>query len=358
MSEPLLQLVCAALVLLIPVGIHLALPRSPRHRIVAVVAVGVLAAVVSIGVDVVTTSRADASALVLDASMAGGLASVMTLLAAQRLNTLGGATFALAWSVLVYQPVAAAVLDGVPSFTQVVLGAVDYGGVLASHVAAAAALLVLAVLPARGVSDLVTDTRASWPRAVLGAGLLVIGASAWLLAVERVLTEASGRTLANALTGMTLGALVWVLVEKIAIDRLTPSGLVGGVVVGWATLGAGAPYLSPIALGATVIIGTAAAVGAAARVLGRGTKPMLAGSIAILVGAFVGAVVTSLLADRFGLSETGTLTLSIGQIVAVIVVGLAGAAGGVLCWLLAGAMTAIGGKKPTAPSGSDTAAEG
>ena len=43
----------------------------------------------------------------------------------------------------------------------------------------------------------------------------------------------------------------------------------------------------------------------------------------------------SLLADGFGLAETGTLTLTIAQVGAVAIVGVLAAVGGALCWLLA-----------------------
>lgn len=333
-SEPLLQLLCAVLVLLVPVGVQLGLPQSSRRRILTVAAVGLLTAAMSGIFAALGGGVPDTPSLILDAALTGAVASVVALVSALRLGTLPGAVFAVSWSMLVFAPVAAAVLDGVPSLLQVALGAVDYGGVLATHVAAGAALWVLTVLPTRTPAP-IDGGSTSWSRAVWGAGLLMVGASAWLLGTERVLTVASGRTLGNAVVGMLLAAVTWVVVEKIALDRVTPAGLVAGVMVGWAAIGGGAPYLSPVALVATAVIGTATAVGVAARPLARGADPIRALALAAVAAALVGGVMLSLLADSFGLAETGTLTLTVAQVGAVIIVGILAVAGGALCWLLA-----------------------
>lgn len=343
MSDPILQLVCAALVLLVPVGVQQGLRPSSVPRILALAAVGLAAAVASLTADAVTGFGSDLAVSALDACFAGAVATTVALVVAQRLGTAGGVAFGLSWSILVYQPVAAAVLDGVPSLVQVAFGAIDYGGVLASHVAAGSALLALSLLPVarRPVRAHPAETVAhgresvSWGRAVVGASLVIVGGSAWLLGVERVLTVSSGRTLANALAGMALGALIWIVVEKIAVDRAAPEGLIAGALLGWAAIGAGAPYLSPFALVAAVAGATAAAVGAVAKARARGAGVLRWGSASILLAVAVGSVVMTLLADRFGLAEMATITFTIEQLTATVVVAVVAAAGGIVCGLLA-----------------------
>jgi ammonia channel protein AmtB len=249
-------------------------------------------------------------------------------------------TFGLTWSILVYQPVAAAVLDGVPSLVQLAFGAIDYGGVLASHAAAASALLVLSLLPpARshrdGQSAQDAATHVSWGRGVVGTLLVLVGGTAWLLGVDRVLTEASGRTLVNAVAGMTLGALIWITIEKIATDRVSPEGLIAGALLGWAAIGALVPYLSPFALIAAVAAGAGAGAGAVVRRRARGAGTLRWGSVSILVALAVGSLVMTLLADRFGLAEMATITFTVEQLTATVVVAIVAGVGGLVCGALA-----------------------
>lgn len=341
MSDPVLQLACAALVLLLPLGVQQGLRPSAMPRILVMVAVGAVAAVASAVADASTGHGTDFAASALDASLAAALASTMALVVAQRMGTAGGAVFGLSWSIAVYQPVAAAALHGVPSLVQVAFGAIDYGGVLASHVAAGAALLTLSFLPvcrpradtpAGAVSTSVTTT---WRRGALGASLVIASGGAWLVGVERVLTVASGRTLANAVVGMALGALVWIIVEKIAVDRMPPDGLIAGSLVGWAAIGAGAPYLSPFALAAAVVGATVAGAGAVAKPRARGAGVLRWASTSILVAVAVGSVIMTLLADRFGLAEMATITFTVEQLTATVVVAVVAGVGGLACGLLA-----------------------
>ncbi|MER3390067.1 MAG: hypothetical protein RJQ01_08530 [Microcella sp.] len=342
-----LQLACAALVLLLPLGVQLGLRPSTVPRIRALALVGLVAAGASLAADIATGLIADLAAAMLDACFAGAITATVALVVAQRVGTAGGVAFALSWTILVYQPVASAVLDGVPSLVQVAFGAIDYGGVLASHVATASALLAVSLLPiarsrdralSAGRQPLGTGESISWRRGLLGASLVMLSGTGWLLGVERVLTVASGRTLANALAGMALAATLWIIVEKIAVDRRSPDGLIAGALLGWGAIGAGAPYLSPFALIAVVAAGTAAAVGAVAKGRQRGTGVLRWGAASILVAVVVGSVVTTLLADRFGLAEMATITFTVEQLTATIVVALVAGVGGIACGLLAWGM--------------------
>ncbi len=340
-SDATLQLVCAVLVLAVPAGLLTAVrPAAPR-RLVTVAVVALIAAAASLAVDTVLSAPGDGPARVLDAALAGSVAASVAVLAALRLGRLGGAVFAVTWSILVFQPVVAAVVGSVPSLVQTVFGAVDYAGVLATHVAAAASLVVVSLLPVPSRQSVTasTPTTTTMGRAVVGTLLVTVGAAAWMVGVERVVNAATGRTLGNAVVGLLLGALVWALIERIAGRAFAPAGLVAGAVLAWGSLGLGVAFLSPMALGASVVIGVAG--GAAVVVRAReGAHPQRRGALAVIVAVAIGGLILALLADGFGMAATGSTALVAGQLGAVIVIGLGSAASGVLCWALAaGAIT-------------------
>lgn len=350
-----LQLVCAALVLLIPVALIVLRPAPSGHRTAAVVATGVIGAASSLVVDALVPAPVDGAGSVLDAALAGAIAASVAVLAARRRGPLGGAVFAIAWSILVFQPVVAALVGSVPSLVQTVFGAVDYAGVLATHVAAAASLIVLSVLAVLP-RDTVTAPApaASLGRAIVAVLLLTIGATAWMVGVERVVNAASGRIIGNAVVGLLLGALVWALVERIAGRPFAPAGLVAGAVLGWAAIGAGVAFLSPMALAASAVIGVAG--GAAVVVRARaGADLDRRGAIGVIVAVAIGGIVLALLADGFGMAATGSTALVAGQLGAVIAIALGSAVSGLLCWLVA-AVAIVARERATRAGAADHAA--
>lgn len=333
-SDAMLQLACAALVLAVPAGLLTVFGPSPLRRLVTVAAAGLVGAVGSIAVDVLTAGSVDAPARVLDAAVAGSVAASVAVIASFRLGSLGGAVFAAVWSILVFQPVFAAVVGSVPSLVQTVFGAVDYAGVLATHVVAAASLIVLSLLPVPRRDAIIVPPPATFGRALVATALVTIGASAWMVGVEGVVNAATGRILGNSVVGLLLGALVWALIERIAGSLFAPSGLVAGAVLAWGSIGLGVAFLSPMALGASVVIGVAG--GAAVVVRAReGTDQLRRGSAAVIVSVAIGGLVLALLADGFGMAATGSTALVVGQLGAVVAVGVGAAGLGVVCWALA-----------------------
>ena len=333
-SDAVLQLVCAALVLGVPVGLLVVFPPTHRHRWATVAGSGVVGAAASLVVDALLSAPVDAAGSVLDAAVAGAIGASVAVLASLRLGCLGGAVFASAWSILVFPAVFAAVVGSVPSLVQTVFGAVDYAGVLATHVAAAASLIVLSALPVPPREALTWPRPATLGRSVIAVALVTIGASAWMVGVERVVNAATGRIVANAVIGLVLGAIVWALIERIAGRPFTPAGLVAGVVLGWGAVGLGVAFLSPMALGASVVIGVAG--GAAVVVRARdGADPVRRGALAVVVSVAIGGIVLALLADGFGMAATGSTALVVGQLGAVLAIGIGSAASGLLCWALA-----------------------
>lgn len=333
-SDPVLQLVCAVLVLAVPAALLVLLPAPHGRRAAAAVAAGVVGVAVSLAIDAVVPAPVDGAGSLLDAALAGAIAASVSVLAALRLGSLGGAVFASVWSILVFQPVFAALVGSVPSLVQTVLGAVDYAGVLATHVAAAASLLVLSLLPVPPRDVVPAPVPPSLGRAIIAVLLLTIGATAWMVGVERVVNAATGRILGNAIVGVLLGALVWALIARIAGRPFAPGGLVAGGVLGWAAIGVGIAFLSPMALAASAVIGVAGGAGVVVRAR-PGADPGRRGAIAVIVAVAIGGIVVALLADGFGMAATGSTALVAGQLGAVIAIALGSAASGLLCWLIA-----------------------
>lgn len=333
-SDPMLQVVCAVLVLVIPAALLTVFPPPHIRRVGALTLAGIVGAAASLAIDALLSSPVDMSGQVLDAAFAGAIAASVAAVAALRLGTVGGAVFGAAWSVIVFQPIFAALVGSVPSLVQTVFGAIDYAGVLVTHVAAAASLIVLHALPVPLRERAPAPAPASLGRAGVATLLLTVGASAWMLGVERVINDASGRILGNAIVGLLLGAVVWATIERIAGRPFVPGGLLAGAVLGWASVGLGVAFLSPMALAASVVIGTAG--GAAVVVRARPDADLKRrGAIAVIVAVAIGGVVLALLADGFGMAATGSTALVAGQLGAVIAIGLGAAGSGLICWALA-----------------------
>lgn len=344
LSDPALQLACALLVLLAPVGVLLGLGRVERRQAAVAVAGGVAGAVASLLGDALAGPFTDPPARILDAALAAAVTATLASLAARRLGPLGGVVLAVAWTALVYQPVVASVIGEFPTLVQATLGAVDFAGALATHVALGGALLVVHLLPAPAlVAAGEVDARGvGWRRAVLAAALVLVAGSAWFVGVERVVDAATPRLLLNGVLGIALATTLWLLVERIGWARVTPSGAVAGAWAGWAAVGIGAPFLAPPALVAAAVLG-----GAIGSVLsGAGAReapgaPRRSWTVGVLGATAAGGVVTALLADGFGLAATGTLLLAGAELAAVLAIGALSALGGLLCWSLARAAMAV-----------------
>lgn len=338
-SDPALQLVAALLVLAAPVGVLLGTGRAERARVLTALVASAAGAVASIAGDALAGPITDPPARILDAAIAAAVTAIVATLAACRLGSVGGVVLAGSWSAIVYQPVVGAVVGEFPPLVQSLIGAVDFAGVLATHVAAGAALLVVHLLPApkRATSLAHLQRSVGWPRAVLAAALLIVGGTAWLAGVERVVDEATGRIVANAVIGIAVAAFTWSLIEKIGWNRLTPAVLVAGAWGGWAAIGIGAPFLAPPALGAAAVLG--GAVGSALSGAGArdddGSAPRRSWTFGAIGATAAGGVVVALLADGFGLAATGTLVLAAAQLGAVLAVTVLAALGGLVCWGIA-----------------------
>lgn len=344
LSDPTLQLVCAVLVLLAPVGVVLGLGWPGRRRAVVALAGGAAGAVASWLADALAGPISDPSARILDASIAAATTAILASLSARRLGPVGGVVLAAAWSALVHQPVVGAVIGEFPSLLQSVVGAIDFAGVLATHVALGGSLLVVHLLPASAHGRLDDGAHApSWGRSLLAAACVMVGGTAWIVGVERVVDAATGRLVTNALVGIAIATALWLLVERIGWARVTPAGAVAGAWAGWAAVGVGAPFLAPPALVAAAALGGAVGSvlsGAGARDA-PGAAPRRSWTIGAIGATATGGVVTALLADGFGLAATGTLLLAAAEVGAVLAATVLAALGGLLCWLVARAASLV-----------------
>jgi ammonia channel protein AmtB len=332
-GDPVLQGVCAVLVLALPAAMLLVARRPRRRRVLAAGLAGAAAAMASLVGTALVGAGALGPASVLDAAITAALTAVVAIIASTRLRPLGGGVFAALWGVLVLPPVFAAAVGSVPSLVQVVFGAVDYAGVLATHVAPAASLLALSLLSS-APQDEPAPPRPGLARSIAAVLLLTVGASAWMIGVERAVTAATGRTLANAIVGVLIGALVAVLIARIAGRTAGAGWLVVGAVLGWGAIGSGAAFLAPVGAGAAVVIGAASGTAIIARAPASADL-LRRGAVAVIVSVAIGGVVLAVLADGFGLAATGATAPVAGQLGAVIAIGLGSALSGALCAALA-----------------------
>ncbi len=338
-ADPMLQVVCAALVLVLPVAALAIAARLHPRRVGAAAAAGAVAATAVLTMDVLLALRADLTPALLDAAAAAAVSTIVALLAAQRLGILRATVLAALWGAAVLPLVLLATVGSVPSAVQRALGAVDAGGALATHAAGAAALVVVTVLPrsfSAGRSSAVgsdsptarTPTasaqaapRGQSGRTAVAVVLLGLAAVAWMVGVDRVVSEASGRLAANAAVGILIGALMWLTVARLSGRRLPAGGALLGAALGWAAVGSGGAFLGPVALGSAAVLGSAAGAMVALR-LPPTAVPLRRPAVGVLITVAVGGVITSLLADGFSLAATGATIGSLTQTIAVLIVAL------------------------------------
>lgn len=316
-SDDVLQLVCAVLVLGLPLGVAV-ISAPTRSALVALVVGSALAALTVPVWAVVLGLAPDQPARVLDAALVGGIAFALGRVAAARLGGVGAGLLAGLTGALLVAPLLLALVGTVPGVLQRALGAVDFAGVLATHVAVAVSMVIMQALAARSSDASAGSSEGRSPaRTALAVVLVAVAAMGWMLGAERLISDASGRIAVNAGTGALLGAAVWLAVAVVVGRGRPAGGPVLGALLGWGAVGAGSPYLSPMAVAAVVVVGVSAG---AAIVLRGGARASASTrmALAMIVAVTVGGVVTALLADGFGLAATGSITGVVAQLGAVL----------------------------------------
>lgn len=318
-SDAVLQLACAVLVLGLPLGVAVVAP-PPRVALLPLVAGSVVAALAVPAWAVVLGLSPDPAARLLDTALLGGVAFVLGRAAAARIGGVGAGVLAALTGAVLLAPLLLALVGIVPGVLQQAIGAVDFAGVLATHVAVAVTVGVMQALTGRPPGPIGADPGSPAPaRTALAVVLVAIAATGWMLGAERLVTDASGRTALNAGSGALLGAAVWLIIAVLAGRERPAGGAVLGALLGWGAVGAGAPYLSPMAVAAAVALGVSAG---AAIVLRRRPGASASGrtAVAMIVAVTIGGVMTALLADGFGLAATGSIAGVIAHIGAVLAI--------------------------------------
>jgi Amt family ammonium transporter len=172
---------------------------------------------------------------------------------AERMKFSAFALFTLAWTTLVYDPIAHWVWGTGGWLAQ--LGAIDYAGGTVVHLSSGISALVVA---------LVLGKRAGYPSTrhpphdlvltVVGAGILWFG---WF-GFNAGAAGANGTAalaLLNTHLAAAAGALTWGLVEGARIKKMTMLGVASGLVAGLVAITPAAGYVSPMV---ALVIGVAA----------------------------------------------------------------------------------------------------
>jgi Amt family ammonium transporter len=264
----------------------------------------------------------------------GALAGVGAYLATIAVRAGGGGVvativFALVWSAVVFVPTA--VLTFAPFATGWLIGVhpVDHGGSLAVNVAAGAA--ALGVLLTGGPRLRTATIRRT--TAVVAVVTLCLGWLAWLVGAELAIDDVTPSILLHGLVGAAGGVVGWLVVQRMSHKSTTLAAVAGGLVSGLVAVTAGAPLLTPLsAAAAGILAGGAACIFTLRRVgASRRQQWFVVGSH--LIAGAVGIVVLGLLADGMGFLYTGSIALIQNQIVGTVLVAVYSTAVSVVLWM-------------------------
>jgi Amt family ammonium transporter len=219
---------------------------------------------------------------------------------ADRLKFGSFVVFAIAWSVLVYAPIAHWVFS--PTGWLAKRGSEDFAGGTVVHINAAMAGAALALVAGR---------RKGWPTApmephnvpltVLGAGILWFGWFGFNAGSALAANNLSAHAFVNTNTASAAALLAWIGVEKLRNGKSTSLGAASGAVAGLVAITPACGFVN--LLGATVI-GVAAGALCALAVSVK-FKLKLDDSLDVLAVHFVGGVLGALLIGLFGTAAIG-----------------------------------------------------
>jgi len=236
---------------------------------------------------------------------------------AERMKFSAFALFTLAWTTLVYDPIAHWTWG--PGGWLAKLGAIDYAGGTVVHLSSGISALVVAlVLGKRRGYPSVRHPPHDLTMTVIGAGILWFG---WFgfNAGGAGANGTAALALLNTHLAAAAGALTWSIVEGGRIRKVTMLGVASGLVAGLVAITPAAGYVSPLV---AIVIGIAAGgicYGAVLLKSRLGYDDALDAFGVHGVGGATGALLTGLFAraalnngDGGGLSLVGKQAISIG----------------------------------------------
>ncbi len=162
--------------------------------------------------------------------------------------------FIVAWSLLIYAPLAHAVWN--PDGFLFKLGALDFAGGTVVHISAGVSALVAALIlgPRRGFGR-VAMTPHNVPFVLLGAGLLWFG---WFGFNAGSAVSAGGLAISAFIAthlGSAAALVTWAILEMLRVGKVTAVGAATGAVVGLVAITPAAGFVSPMGGIAIGIIG-------------------------------------------------------------------------------------------------------
>jgi Amt family ammonium transporter len=219
---------------------------------------------------------------------------------ADRLKFGAFVTFAVAWSILVYAPVAHWVFS--PTGWLAKRGAEDFAGGTVVHINAAMAGLALALVAGR---------RKGWPERkmephnvpfiLLGGGILWFGWFGFNAGSALAANNLSAHAFVNTNTAAAMALLGWIAVEKVRNKKSTTIGAVSGAVAGLVAI---TPACGFVNLFGATVIGLAAGVLCCLAVSMK-FRLKVDDSLDVLAVHFVGGVSGALLIGLFGTAAIG-----------------------------------------------------
>jgi Amt family ammonium transporter len=164
--------------------------------------------------------------------------------------------FCALWSLIVYAPVAHWIWGG--GWLASRLGTMDFAGGIVVHTTAGVSALVVALLLGKRMGFPKTLMLPHSPALTMaGAALLWVGWFGFNGGSALAANDDAAAAIINTHLAACVAALVWILIERVAVGKCTSVGFATGAVAGLATVTPAAGYIAP---GAAMVFGVAAAV--------------------------------------------------------------------------------------------------
>jgi Amt family ammonium transporter len=216
---------------------------------------------------------------------------------AERMKFSAFCAFSLAWTTLVYDPVAHWVWA--PGGWLLEAGALDFAGGTVVHLSSGVSALVVALVIGKRVGYPHTRHQPhNLTMTVLGAGLLWFGWFGFNAGSALKSDGLAAIALVNTHVGAAAGALGWALVEYARIKKVTMLGVASGLVAGLVGITPAAGFVTPMAAIAIGVIAGMVCYGGVLLKSRAGYDDALDAFGVHGVGGAVGALLTGVFASR------------------------------------------------------------